>query len=437
MNKKLIAGLAGLVAPFLALTGCSGAGSTATSSSTASESAADISGTVKVLTNRTDLVKDGTFDKYATEFQKLYPNVTVKFEGITDYEGQVAIRLNTKDYGDVLAIPTSVKPSQLSTFFEPLGSQDELAKKYRFTAEHAADSQVYGIAMGGNANGVLYNKKIFTEAGITAMPKTPEEFIADLQLIKTKTNAIPLYTNYKDGWPVSQWNGNFGSITGASDALTKLSTNDAPWAAGQDYAAIDGLLYDAVNAKLTEDDPLTTNWEKSKTLIGSGKVGTMVLGSWAISQMQDAAKTAGGSADDIGYMAFPVTASDGKQYAISGGDYAFGVNVNSSVKPAAKAWVEWFASKSGYAASQGMISPDLNAELPTNLASLKENNVALLELTPEPLVTEIANEAEIDLTGNTYRQKLIDIARGAADGDKDSYFAELNTKWAKARATVG
>jgi len=33
------------------------------------------------------------------------------------------------------------------------------------------------------------------------------------------------------------------------------------------------------------------------------------------------------------------------------------------------------------------------------------------------------------LYGPIYRQKLIDIARGAADGDKDSYFAELNERW--------
>ena len=32
-----------------------------------------------------------------------------------------------------------------------------------------------------------------------------------------------------------------------------------------------------------------------------------------------------------------------------------------------------------------------------------------------------------------YRQKLVDIARGAADGDKDSYFADLNEQWGAAR----
>lgn len=433
MAKKYIAGVVGLLVPLLALTGC-GASTSPSSAPTAPE---EIAGDVKVLTNRTDLVQDGTFDKYAAEFKKVYPNVNVTFEGITDYEGQVAIRLNTKDYGDVLALPRSVKADQLSSFFEPLGSLEELSKRFRFTAEHQADGQVYGIAMGGNANGIVYNKKVFEEAGITALPKTEDEFLADLQLIKDKTGAIPLYTNYKDGWPLAQWYGNYGSVNGTKDAFSVLAGDDAPWTQGKDMYAVDSLLYNAVNKKLTEPDPLTTNWEKSKTLIGTGKVATMVLGSWAVSQMQAAATSAGASADDIGYMAFPVTAADGKQYAIDGGDYANAVNVNSSVKPAARAWVDWFATKSGFSASQGMISPDLSAPLPENLKGLSDNGVELLELTPVPKVDDIANEAQIDLTSNLYRQKLVDIARGAAEGDMASYFDSLNVKWAKARAVVG
>ncbi len=33
--------------------------------------------------------------------------------------------------------------------------------------------------------------------------------------------------------------------------------------------------------------------------------------------------------------------------------------------------------------------------------------------------------------GNLYRQKLVDLARGQASGDKSSFFADLNTKWAQ------
>jgi hypothetical protein len=47
----------------------------------------------------------------------------------------------------------------------------------------------------------------------------------------------------------------------------------------------------------------------------------------------------------------------------------------------------------------------------------------------EGLLNEVSSDSQIDLYGPIYRQKLVDIARGAADGDKESYFAELNERW--------
>ena len=51
-----------------------------------------------------------------------------------------------------------------------------------------------------NAQGIVYNKKVFEEAGVTELPKTPTEFIEALQKIKDNTDAIPLYTNFAAGW---------------------------------------------------------------------------------------------------------------------------------------------------------------------------------------------------------------------------------------------
>ena len=49
---------------------------------------------------------------------------------------------------------------------------------------------------------------------------------------------------------------------------------------------------------------------------------------------------------------------------------------------------------------------------------------------------DIIKQSEVDLTGNIYRQKLVDIARGAAKGSKDSLFADLDQRWGKAQAAV-
>jgi ABC-type glycerol-3-phosphate transport system substrate-binding protein len=428
MAKKAFAGIALLATAAVAISGCAGGGASDADNTIDGE----VKGDIKVVTWRTDLVEDGTFEKYAEEFNKEYPDVNVTFEGITDYAGEMLTRMSTTNYGDVIGIP-AIKPDQYEQFLEPLGETADFEDTYRFLPAASYDGTQYGIAWGGNANGVVYNKKIFEEAGVTELPTSPEAWLDALQKVKGNTDAIPMYTNYKDGWPLTQSFGNLGAVTDDPDAPITMAEDPAPWTEGTDVYAIDGLLYDTVAAGLTEDDPLTTNWEQSKVDLGTGKIATMPLGSWAISQMQAAAEENGGSADDIGYMAFPANV-DGTQLAVIGGDYNLAVSKHSKAKAAAWAWIQWVVEDSGYTEAQGMISPVLDKPLPENLQGFEETGVELMEINPAPagkegLINNIADDSQIDLYGPIYRQKLVDIARGAADGDKESYFAELNERW--------
>ena len=203
----------------IGLTAACGSGDSGdTGSGAGGASAEKPSGEILVLTNRTDIVNT-TFKDYAKKFQAKYPEVTVKFQALTDYEGEVKTRMSTKQYGDVLLIPAGVAKADYADFFEPLGKPDELSKKYRFTDSATVDGTTYGLATFGNATGIVYNKKVFKAAGITALPKTPDEFFTDLAAIKSKTQATPWYTNYKDGWPLGWPQSLMGSVSGDADAL--------------------------------------------------------------------------------------------------------------------------------------------------------------------------------------------------------------------------
>ncbi|MFE1645760.1 ABC transporter substrate-binding protein [Microbacterium sp. P01] len=413
----------------IAVTGCSASGGAGDASNTID---GEVKGDIKVITWRTDLIADGTFDKYAEEFTAKYPDVNVTFEGITDYAGEMQTRLSTSNFGDVIGIPT-LSPNQFSQFLEPLGKTADFEDTYRFLPASSYDGTQYGIAFGGNANGIVYNKKVFAEAGITTMPTSEDEWLAAMKLVKDNTEAVPMYTNYKDGWPLTQSFGNLGVVTNDPDAPITMAEDKAPWTEGTDVYAIDSLLFDTVADGYTEEDPLTTNWEQSKVDLATGKIATMPLGSWAISQMQAAAEENGGSADDIGYMAFPANVDD-TQYAVIAGDYNLAISKYSKAKAASWAWIQWVATESGYTEAQGMISPLISKDLPDNLAGFTDAGVSLMEINAAPagkesLLADTSNDSQIDLYGPIYRQKLIDIARGAADGDKDSYFAELNERW--------
>jgi raffinose/stachyose/melibiose transport system substrate-binding protein len=435
--RKTLAVAAGATAALL-LAACSGTSTAKKESVSAPTDPSKVSGTITVLTNRTDLVQDGTLKKYAAEFKKVYPKVTVKFQGITNYEDDVKIRMNTDKYGDVLLIPNAIQRKDYPSFFVSLGTPAELSKKYRYTSSATVNGQVYGVADFGNANGFVYNKDVWKQAGITTWPTTTAQFLSDLQAIKQKTTSTPYYTNYHDGWPLTTWQSVVGSVSCSAGANDALASTPEPWAKGKELNTIDSLLYNIVHEKLAEADPTTTNWENSKGLLANGKIATMWLGSWAIIQMQDAAKKAGKDPSEIGFMPFP-TKVDGHFCSVSAPDYQQAVSIHSTHKAAARAWIDWFTDKSGFAAAQGSLPTLVNGSLPSTLQPYQDEGVKLIELSQAKAVqvNNIDNESEVGLLKPDYRQKIVDTARGAAGGSLDSIFSDLDSKWKPAEKAGG
>ena len=164
----------------------------------------DLTASIKVLTHRTDIV-DTTFQDYIKKFNESYPNITIEYEAVTDYAEDIKLRLTTDDWGDICGIPTNLQKNELEDEFISYGDKKTLDENYVLLNNFAYNGNVYGIPSTGNAQGIVYNKKVFEEAGVTELPKTPTEFIEALQKIKDNTDAIPLYTNFAAGWTMGAW----------------------------------------------------------------------------------------------------------------------------------------------------------------------------------------------------------------------------------------
>lgn len=396
----------------------------------------EISGNITVITHRTDIVDSVFKEEYLPRFREKYPNVNVSFESITDYEGQIKIRMNTKDYGDVLNIPNDIVPEDLPSFFEPLGTLEELEEDYQFVHEQQYDGISYGMPTAINASGIVYNKRVFEAAGITELPNTPEKFLEAMHKIKENTDAIPVYTNYAAGWTLG-WGDAMVPISGDSDYPNHVLVKDeAPFSPDKPLYVIYKLMYDLAEQGLIEDDPTTTDWEGSKPMIANGQIGAMVLGSWAITQMQDFAE----NRDDIGFMPFPASVN-GQSYSRAGGDYKMAVNVHSENKDAAKAWVFWFANESGFAGSQGGISPLKSAPMPPALQAFEDMGVELLSETPAKpeengWLTLIDTQSEVGLNQPNFKQRIIEAGIGNRNESIEDIFADLNERWGRAMHEV-
>ena len=347
----------------------------------------ELTASIKVLTNRTDMCTDDyvgtTYAQYIEEFNKLYPNITVEIEGITDYAEDALLRLSSGDWGDVMLIP-AVDKNQLPEYFLSYGDTETMTGEVKWANEWNWDGQAYGVATTGDASGIVYNKKVFEEAGITELPATPEAFMEALKAISENTDAIPLYT---------------------------------------------------VANGYTEDDYTTTDWEDCKGMINNGEIGCMVLGSWAYPQMQQG----GPNPDDIGYMPFPITV-DGKQYSSSGPNYGYGINVNASEenKIASLIYVKWMTEMSGFAFNEGGIPIAVDdTNYPEVYAAFAD--IELISNEPalegeEELLNALNEESELMFNAGG-DMKVQAIVEHAANGDMtfDEIMEEWNQKWSDAQ----
>ena len=197
------------------------------------------------------------------------------------------------------------------------------------------------------------------------------------------------------------------------------------------------ILYEAVARGLVEEDPASTDWESSKGAINRGEIATMVLGSWCVEQF----KEAGDNPDDIGYMPFPISVN-GKQYAGSGGNYAFGINVQASDdnKIAALLYMKWLVEESTIYLDEGSIPARKDGEYPSVLEAF--DGVELLSNNQAPegeedLFDNINNESEVGINNNDYPD--CEILEAALYGTRtlDDIMNEWNEKWTAAQESLG
>ncbi|MFC6550584.1 ABC transporter substrate-binding protein [Cohnella cellulosilytica] len=442
MKKAISTGLTFvLAAGLLAACGGGNEGSGASNSPSASPSAnpspspseaaspsqaEELGGKLKVLTHRTDLLNDGTLDRYTEKFKEKYPKAEIEYEAMTNYAQDIKVRLTTGEAGDVNMLDASLPNSELANYYEPL--PDELTEDMYFADLKAHEGSRYGLATGVNTQGIIYNKKAFAQAGIDQVPTTLDALYEAAQKLED-AGIIPLYMNYGAQWPLGNWSeGSVKFVAGDMLYFDQFVTKDELFTVDGPWGQLMNIARKFVQEGWVEKDLATNNWEMSKGEIASGKAAMYFLGNWAIPQVIGA----GAASEDIGFFPIPYD-NNGQLNAPLGPDYFIGVSKNSKNKELAFKYIEFFVKESGYIGANGFMPVDKNAvpEVP-QLAEFKSFNPNFLEeVAGDPRFNELGNKAEIDFYGGKYIQELI-VAK-----DLQAAYDALNKKWAAARKTLG
>ncbi len=413
--------------------------------------------TLTVLTNRVDLVNT-TLVEYKNRFEDEFPQYNIVWQAFNDYDKTVSTRLPSGDYGDVCLIPATVSKKTLPTYFTVLSNNlEQMQGLYRYADIKAYNGNVYGLPTYGNANGILYNKKVFREAGVTELPSTYDEFYAAMGKIKNhyandSSFLAPYYTNFKDSWALEQWSGAITGVAGDPDYYYSVLPSDRTAFTEGPVYKVHELLYELVRRGYTEAAPASTDWERSKVEFCRGNIGTMLMGSWAVSQIvgiaQDlvegnAHKDDGSWVEsvpgdehidpaDIGYMPFPYTHEDGKIYSAHSPDYFWAVNRNTTneKKTGGFIFIKWMIEKSGYYVLCGGIPPKLEMEFPDLIKGFEDLGVVLL---PENAATgDLAGKLElvesrsgVVLWSSDWKNAIVEEAFKIRQGESGFSYAEI------------
>ncbi|MEK5446126.1 ABC transporter substrate-binding protein [Paenibacillus sp. FSL R7-0331] len=382
---------------------------------------ASLSGSILMLTNRIDLIENGTMQGFADQFNKKYPEATVEFEGLSNYATDIMVRLSTKDAGDVLLLPVNLPAKELSYFFEPLS--EEMSTDERFKSFTAFDGKRYGLSTGTTTSGIIYNKKAFEQAGITEIPQTLDDFYAICAQLK-QAGIIPLYMNYGAVWPLREWGNNMVNyMTGDPEYLNEMVHTNNPWQQHNEWGRSLGIARTLVARGYVEDELFSNNWEVSKTRLAKGEAGMYLSGNWTIRQVLDA----GAASKDIGFFPFPY--DNGRtHHAPLNPDWFIGVSKFSKNKELSMAWVNFLVKETTYSAESFL--PVDGASEPS-MEQYTEFNSYHPELVEAVVQTdafiEMANRSKLSFATGDYIQELI------AAPDLQKSFDELNDRWKEAR----
>lgn len=240
----------------------------------------------------------------------------------------------------------------------------------------------------------------------------------------------------KDEWPDYPYMEFMPALeSGNGQNWNTMATQDAPFAEGTDINKAYHKVNELFNSGVLGKDPLGLGNDQVTNLFATKDAAIIALGDWGLQNIQNS----GEDISELGTFYLPTRDSESDPFnVIVQGDSFMGVTTHSKNQEAAIAFVEWYYSEAWYPEYLNYVS---SASSMTNFPKEKDPVLAEAdELCPEKVLvmydgggddfSAIQNETTFDY------KKL--GAQMMTDGfDLDSALADLDTKWADARAKLG
>lgn len=222
------------------------------------------------------------------------------------------------------------------------------------------DGKRYLVPFGYHYAGMFYNPKVLKDAGVTAMPKTWEEFLALCETLKSKGIA-PIALGSKNRWPAQFWFDYLLLRTAGPDYRAKLMDGSASYSDPEVKKAM-GIWKDLVDKGYFVANANADDWTDAADKVARGDAAMTLMGTWITGYWNGIGLK---PQDDYDFFAFPAI-QDGVPNAVVGPVDGLVVSANAANPEGAEKLVNFMVSnpkvQAKWAGIQGALSANVNVD---------------------------------------------------------------------------
>ena len=450
MKNKMISAVLAAVLLAGSLAGCGGAagtasGSTASTASGSGESTAavneELSGELVFAIWDNNLMQYIDDNDMVGKFQERYPNAEIEVEKIKDdseYWNAMKMRASANQLPDVMFN----KPFTLARFKDYLLdlSDTEAAKNNSLAEGYAVDGKILGVPMTAGYEYVYYWKDLFEEAGVE-VPTTWTELQEVATALQNYYGAsdpdfMAIAMGAKDEWPDYPFMEFMPSlINGNGQNWNDMAAQDAQIPDGTEINVAYHRINDLFTSGVFGKDPLGLSKDQATTLFTQKRAAITALGDWGLQDIMNGAE----DVSQLGSFYLPVRMSEDEPFRyIVQGDSFMGVTTQSKNPELAKAFVEWFYSEDWY---PGYLDYITSASSMSNFPKEKDPIQAESDTAQPDAEMVLYGGAGDDFTAIqneiAFDYKKLGAQMFTEGFDLDATLADLDEKWAAARAKLG
>ena len=180
---------------------------------------------------------------------------------------------------------------------------------------------VYGVPYALNASGVIYNKDIFEDLGLS-IPKTWDEFLELAQTVQDN-GITPFYFTLKDSWTsLPGWNNIAGTLAD-TDCFKRVNNNETTF--NEVYSETADKILQLMD--YGHSDNFGVGYNDGNTAFAQGKAAMYIIGNYAIPSILTVNPDL-----NLGMFTMPASNNEDENKLVSGVDVYFAIPKDSKNK---------------------------------------------------------------------------------------------------------